>query len=156
MLRSLRQSELFALVAGSALLLFGCASPFTPPAGYVRVRDPRPYEAKAVSATGRVIALRSHANEDRSADLRYWSDAVEHQKTVVDGMRLVERSALRSDNGRDGTLFVFENGEGDGRVAYWVALFVTPDRIRTVECVGPSEGLQTERETLLKTIRAVR
>lgn len=123
-----------------AAALAGCISRggLDVPPGYVKVREPAPYDVKAVSARGVVIALRVRPNEERSADLPFWSQAVEHQKVTLDGLRLAGREEIRSAAGRDGVLFTFELGEGQGKVTYLVALFVSPARICTVEAGGPA------------------
>jgi hypothetical protein len=134
----------------------GCAAGLDVPPGYVRVRDPSPYELKAVSARGAVVALSSRANEDKSADLTFWSQAVEHQKVDLDGMRLAGRESIQSKRGRDGVLFNFESGEGQGKVTYLVGLFVTPQRIYTVEAGGPADIVAQDMDKLRAAVQSVR
>ena len=126
------------------------------PDGYVKVRKQHRYDLKAVSARGNVIALKSRANEDRSADLAFWSEAVEHQKVDIDGMKLAKRETISSKKGLDGTLFQFEAGEGQTKTIYLVALYVTPLKIYTVEATGPAKALTEDMNVLRKAILSLR
>ncbi|MCC7290750.1 MAG: hypothetical protein IT449_01665 [Phycisphaerales bacterium] len=134
----------------------GCVSQqFTLPKGFVRVQD-YVYEVKGVSAKGHAIGLRIHENTDPPGDLDFWTQAVEHQKVDIDGMKLAAREAIRSDAGLDGTLFQFELGEGPGKTGYWVALWVSGRRILTVEAALPAEIAAEEAEAIRKSMRSVR
>jgi len=144
-----------ALLVVLLVLASSCVT-MDPPAGYVRLRNPGPYEMKAVSARGQVIALSSRANEDSKADLKFWSDAVEYQKATLDGLKPIGRETVRSERGLDGTLLTFESGEGQGKMTYLVALFVTPSRIHTIEAAGPAVDLKTDMEKLRKSILSLR
>ncbi len=138
-------------------LLSGCAAPsLEAPGGYVKLRQPFPYDFKAVSAQGAVIALKTRPNEDAAADLAFWSQAVEHQKVDLDGLRLAARDAIKSKSGREGVLFNFESGEGQGEVTYLVGLYVTPERIYTVEAGGPADVVAQDLEKLRTAISSVR
>ena len=142
---------LMLLVAG------GCAVPHIDlPAGYVKLRDPGSYDLKAVSARGNVFALTARPNEDESADLAFWSQAVEHQKVDLDGMRLAGRDAIKSAGGLDGVLFNFETGEGAGKVTYLVALYITPQRIYTIEAGGAAALVAEDLEKLRKAVLSMR
>jgi hypothetical protein len=136
-------------------LLSGC-SQFQPPPGYVKLREPYPYEQKAVSPRGNAIALSVRDNEDDEADLSFWSSAVEYQKVDLDGMKLAARENIRSEAGLDGVLFHFESGEGQGRQAYLVALYVTPRRIYTIEATGPGEAISEDTDKLRQSMLSLR
>ena len=138
------------------LLVTGCAPRIDVPQGYVTLRNSQSYELKAVSARGCVIALNTHPNEDARADLSFWSQAVEHQKVDLDGLRLAGRETIKSTTGLDGVLFKFELGEGQGKVAYLVALYVTPRQICTVEAGGPADLVAADSEKLHKAMLSVR
>jgi hypothetical protein len=137
-------------------VLTGCTAALQAPAGYVKLREPFPYEFKAVSARGGVIALKTRPNEDAAADLAFWSQAVEHQKVDLDGLHLAGRESIKSTAGREGVLFNFETGEGQGKVTYLIALYVTPQRIFTVEAGGPAEIVAQDMEKLRTAILSVR
>jgi hypothetical protein len=139
----------------AALLMSGCSA-IDPPEGYVRVKDQTFYDVKAVSPRGHVIALKSRPNEDRSADLKFWTQAVEYQKVDIDGMKLIDRESIKSSGGLEGTLFHFESGEGQAKITYLVALYVTPTRITTVEATGPTTALAMDMDKLRKSMFSVR
>jgi hypothetical protein len=143
-------------VAWLLCTLGGCTAGLDVPPGYVKLHEPGPYDLKAVSARGAVIALKSRPNEDASADLAFWSQAVEHQKADLDGLCLAGRESVKSESGLDGVLFNFELGEGQGKVAYLIALYVTPRRIYTVEAGGPADLVAQDREKLRKALLSVR
>jgi len=134
------------------LLLAGCVARMDLPPGYVKLRDSGPYDLKAVSARGNVIALTARPNEDKSADLAFWSQAVEHQKVDLDGMRLAGREDIKSAGGLDGVLFNFETGEGEGGVTYLVALYVTPPKIYTIEAGGAADAIAEDMGKLRAAI----
>jgi hypothetical protein len=148
-----RVGVLFALALGS---LSGCTAALEAPAGYIKLRNPYPYDFKAVSARGGVIGLRARPNEDAAADLSFWSQAVEHQKVDLDGLRLAGRENIKAKSGLDGVLFNFELGEGQGKVTYLVALFVTPQKIYTVEAGGPADIIAEDMEKVRQAMLSVR
>lgn len=143
------------LLMAGMLSMSGCSA-IDPPAGYVKVKDQSLYDVKAVSARGNVIALKSRPNEDRSADLAFWTQAVEYQKVDLDGMKLIDRESIKSTSGMDGTLFHFESGEGQAKITYLVALYVTPTRIHTVEATGPTPALTADLDKLRKSMLSAR
>lgn len=150
-------SGLIAAAAVLPLLTLACAGPrLEAPPGYAALKSAPLFDFKAISAQGHVIAVRRHANPSTDADLDYWSQAVEHQKVDVEGMKLVAREAVRTDRGQDGTLFQFELGEGQRRTAYWVAVFAKGFTITTVEVAGSSEGVALEADALKTSIRSLR
>ena len=136
--------------------LGGCAPALDVPPGYIQLRNPGYYDLKAASARGCVIALKARPNEDAAADLAFWSQAVEHQKVDLDGFRLAVRESIKSNQGLDGVLFNFELGEGQGQVMYLVGLYVTPQRIFTVEVGGATDALTGDMENMRKAILSVR
>ncbi|HUN80119.1 MAG TPA: hypothetical protein VMV81_01280 [Phycisphaerae bacterium] len=138
-----------------ALLFLGGCGSMTPPAGYIKVKSGEGYDAKYVSAHGNVVALTIRSNEDRAADLKFWTQAVEYQKVDLDGMKLAERSDMTSNSGLAGTLFSFRTGEGRGEITYLVGLYVTPMRIYTVEATGPSESFDADIPRIKESMRSI-
>lgn len=143
------------LPVAAACLMQGCAR-IDPPIGYIEVKDQQRYDFKAVSPRNNVIALKSRPNESRDADLDFWAKAVEYQKVEIDGMKLAGRERIKSGHGLDGVLFDFESGEGQTKITYLVALYVTPTRIVTVEATGPTESIANDIDGLRNSILSVR
>ncbi len=136
--------SIFRTVVVLALLpvLAGCPGPRTRGvAGYVPLKNPGRYQWKAVSAKGNVLALSVRANEHASGNLAYWSAAIEHQKVDIDGLKLIAREAIKNKEGLEGTFFHFETGEGQGRVAYLITLYVTSLKVFTFEAAGGAESI---------------
>ncbi len=145
-----------ALPAALVLAAFsGCAA-ISPPEGYVKDSQQRRYDAKYWSPRGNVIAHASRSNEDRKATLQFWSDAVEYQKVDIDGMKLARRESITSAGGTEGVLFHFEEGEGQGKTAYLLALYVTPARIHTIEATGPADALAADMDKLVASMKSLR
>lgn len=132
----------------------GC-QPMDAPEGYIRDTTEHPYDFKAVSAKGNVIACNVRSNQDKG-NLKYWSEAIEHQKVDLDGMRLAGREEIRSTRGVDGVLFNFETGEGQGKISYLLAVYVTDWKIYTVEATGPAEQIKKDMDNLRAAMRTVR
>jgi len=150
--------QLRGALSGALMLgvLAGCTATLDVPKGYVKLHNPVFYDLKAVSARGCVIALKARPNEDASADLMFWSQAVEHQKVDLDGLHLAGREEIKSKQGLDGVLFNFELGEGEGKVTYVTALYVTPQRIYTVEAGGPTGLVKEDMEKLRAAVLSIR
>ena len=143
-------------IAPVLALLGGCTAVMDVPPGYVRLRHPHPFDLKAVSARGNVITLTVRPNEDKTADLAFWSQAVEHQKVDLDAMRLTGRESIKSTRGRDGVLFQFELGQGQGKATYLVALYVTSQTICTIEAGGPAAAITEDLPKLREAILSAR
>ncbi len=133
----------------------GCAA-IDPPDGYVKDSQQSRYDSKYWSPRGNVIAHASRPNEDRKATLQFWSDAVEYQKVDIDGMKLAKRESITSAGGTDGVLFLFEEGEGQSKTAYLLALYVTPARIHTIEATGPADALAPDMDKLVVSMKSLR
>ncbi len=152
--QSAKRLPIGAVVPLLLLAATGCNPParITPPPGYVPLRNAAPYDFKAVSARGMAVGMRSRANEHESADLKYWSAAVEHQKVDLDGMTLAGRQAIRSKDDVEGVLFQFESGQGASTLTYLIALYVTPARIVTIEAAGSAELLSADLPAIKESI----
>lgn len=143
------------LLTLTAVLLGGCTAAIDLPDGYIRVDDPAPYDLLAASARGTRLALQTRHNPDRSADLTYWTQAVEYQKVTLDGLTLAGREEIAAEGGLTGTLFEFELGERTGRMTYLVAVFVTPAQIHTIEAAGPRKEIERDRAALVTAMKSI-
>lgn len=144
------------LLAGFATLASGCRSLETPE-GYVQMRSAGyRYDYRAVAASGAVLATRTVPNPTENGDLAFWSAAVEHQKVDLDGLRLHAREDLRTAGGRDGVLFEFSVGSGQGELRYLVGMYVRPDRIHLLEAGGAAAEIAKDRDKLVAAMRTYR
>lgn len=149
-------SRIVTLIGLTLVSAAGCSQRISPPAGYVQVRDPAPYDFKAVAPAGNAIAHTRHPNEQADADLSFWSAAVEHQKVAIDGLKLVNRSPVKSQSGRDGTLLEFEVGAGAQHLTYLIGLFVDADYVDVIEAAGPAEKMAADRDKLSTAIASLK
>jgi hypothetical protein len=127
------------------------------PDGYVSLEYPGRYNIKAVSARGNRFAMTTWDNErGESANLAYWTAAVEYQKVEQEGYRLDGREKIKTDSGTEGVLFDLRVGSGAAEYTYLLAVFVTPTTIYTVEAGGPTAQIGPDREKLMRAIKSLR
>lgn len=139
------------------LLATGCTSTLIdPPPGYIRTKYPYHYNAKYVSSTGHVMAVTARPNEDTTADLAFWSGALEHQKVTVEGMKLANRESIKTNSGQPGELFQFENPQDPTNTTYLVALFVKGRQIQTIEAGARGGFEKDELESIKKSMQTLR
>ncbi len=136
-------------------LVVGCTQ-IDPPEGYVRDPNNQTYDYKAVSARGHAIGVKRRPNTDKSATLLFWTEAIEHQKCDIDGYKLASKNDIKSAGGLPGVLFNFEFGEGQSKLTYLVALYVTPSNIITIEAAGPTADLTDELASIRQSMESLR
>lgn len=144
-----------SLLLTSLLVACGPSPELTPPSGFARLEEPEPYAFRAVSAHGHVIAADVHDNEDENATVEFWANAIEYQKVELDGFMLAKRAETRTNSGVDGVLFHFELGEEGDQLTYVIGVFVTPDHVITVECVGLTEAIATDLDEIEASIQTL-
>lgn len=121
------------------------------------MREPRPFEFKAVSSRGCVITASTVLNENAKADLAFWTAALEHEKVTLNRWKLVGREAVKAADGVAGNLLRFEMPSGASETTgYVVAIFVTAERIRLVEAAGPAAWLAEDLEAIRKAVASSR
>ena len=148
------RTSFWIAIASICTLAGGCVSMDTP-RGYAELDDSYPFDFKAVSARGNVIALSEFDNEDDSVGLPFWAEAVEYQKVELDGYKLISREELRTNADVFGTLFTFEVGEGPDAILYLIAVFVDGDDIYVVEAGGAVEAIEAEMDDIKAAMKTV-
>lgn len=112
------------------------------PAGYVPVDTSRgEFRGRAISAGGVVIAIRERPNA-QEGNLDFWTEVV--KKDLAEGQGYAHRTSRDLQKGR-ALLFITPR---EKNTAYYVALFVTPSRITTVEIAGPQAEVDKDLPAL--------
>jgi hypothetical protein len=144
----------------------GCGRSFaiqTPP-GFVELDEEySSYDYRATSADGLVLAVREIEHEPEG-ELSFWVKAVENRMRERGGNALLESVPTKSADGVAGMqlrfgLDVDSNPEGGGvgqPHLYWVALFVTPERIFLVEIGGTKELVTAQTQAIDAALRSFR
>lgn len=108
------------------------------PSGYVPVDRGDGHLGRALSADGVVIAVRESAN-DAEGTAEFWTAVVAKELTRARGYALRESR----DVAPDGKALLFA-APMEGAPVYYVAIFVTPRRIRILEAAGPADAVQRD------------
>ena len=143
----------FALTA--AALLAGCTHDFTidTPDGFAPLDDQTTYDYRATDAEGVVLGVREKAN-DPHGDLAFWSGALDaHLRRQ--GYRAVEATAVESSDGVAGRQLRYTVSRSGRQHAYWVTVFVTADKVVTVEAGGDEAFFDTRGKAIGKAIASV-
>ena len=144
-----------SLLTITAFQMAGCVK-ITPPKGYFEVDHSYLFRYKAVSAQGNVIALSKQWNDDKTADLVYWSEAIEYQKVDIEGYNLIERESIRSEEeDLTGTLLTFEVGEKADKILYLVGIYVDRRSIWVIEAGGPVDSIKEEKAEIVKSMESL-
>ena len=129
----------------------------TPPTDFVVVEDEGgvPYEVRATSAHGVVLAARTVSNQPQG-NLRFWEDAVKNRLRTTGGYALLEESEIRAASGQSGRFLKFGRDERSQTYVYWLALFVTADDVVVVEAGGRQDRFDAAEESVVSALRSVR
>jgi hypothetical protein len=121
--------------------LAGCHSAFTTraPRGFVELDAATPYDFRATSADGVVIAARMIDHDPEGAP-EFWQRAVENAMRQRGGYALLGSSEL-SVHGLRGKLLRFGHDEGNTPHRYDVILVVTHSTLYLLEAGGTGEKL---------------
>ncbi len=134
-----RAAALAAALLSSACSTFQAA---TPP-GFVELEESAPYDYRATTADGVVLAVRSIEHEPKG-ELGFWVTAVERQVREQKGYALLETRDVKNAQGLAGKQLRFGHDEGKQPHLYYVTLFVTDARLYLLEAGGKKE-LMTRR-----------
>jgi hypothetical protein len=117
------------------------------PAGYVPLETSGgEFKGRAMSAGGVVIGIRDRANAQEGS-LEFWAEVVRKDLTEGQGYSLKASRDLRS-----GRALLFA-APREKTTDYYVALFVTPSRVTTVEVAGPRAEVEKDLPLLEESIR---
>lgn len=144
-----------------ALALGGCGAAYALelPERFVTLDDDAQedagYAMRATTADGVVVAVREIEN-DPEGDLVFWQEAVTLEMRDRRGYALLGDAELRAKSGEKGRLLRFGHDEEGETYRYWMALFVTSERIFLVEAGGKEEVFAPVEADIEAAIRGFR
>jgi hypothetical protein len=137
MRRSLR-GLLLPLCLSSLLLACAPSARLATPPGFAVLDDQKEFVYRATSADGVVIAIRAEANKPLG-NLDFWADVLDRKlrnsKYVAEG----KAAEIRSPSGVPGRELKYTREDQGRTYRYWVAVFVTADRVWLVEAGGDKD-----------------
>jgi hypothetical protein len=138
MSRSLLRGLVLPLLLSSLLAACAPTARLHTPAGFAVLEDQKEFVYRATSADGVVIAIRSEPNKPLG-NLDFWADVLDRKlrnnKYVADG----KVAEIRSASGLPGRQLKYTREEHGRTYRYWVAVFVTAERVWMVEAGGDKD-----------------
>lgn len=113
--------------------------------------DPGPYDERATTARGVVVAVRE-ADNRVGGSLAFWVEAIESQLRLHGGYALLETREVRSADGVPGSQMRFGRDESGRPFAYWVTVFVTDRSLHVLEAGGRQDRFEEARAAVEQTI----
>ena len=142
----------------AATIIGGCVpSKMEIPDSFMRVDKDKlgPYEMRAISAYGVVLACRTQANPSRGS-LEFWADAAKNEITDRQGYSLIDDSAVESDTALPGRLMTFARTKKGAKLAYMLCVFVKGDRVILAEAGGRADAVKPLNAELRAALQSVR
>jgi hypothetical protein len=92
---------------------------------FVALEETYPYEFRAVTADGVVLAVREFENDKERADANFWVRAIENELRLDKGYALLKKSQIKTKSGLTGTQLRFGLDRDQEAHLYTVTVFVT-------------------------------
>lgn len=126
------------------------------PSGFAVLDDQKEYVYRATSAVGVVLAVRAEKNEPRG-NRDFWAAALDRKLRrggyVPDG----PQTEVRTSTGLVGRSLRYTRDESGRKSRFWIAVFVTHDRVWVVEAGGDVERFDEPTQNgIQKAIEALR
>lgn len=112
------------------------------------------YEARAVSADGVVIALRTE-NNAKNGTLDFWASAVRNELVSARGYALAKEEPIDGAAGA-GKCMIFTASRSGAEFTYIIAIFLRYDTILIAEAGGKTDAVTPKMGTILTALRSVR
>jgi hypothetical protein len=142
----------------ACVALGGCEPKMQMPPGFVEVDkyDLGPYDQRAVSADGVVVALRSETNP-KNASLDFWVTAIRDELVNRRGYFLTKKEPLaQSGDTAPGRLMTFTAQRSGVEFTYMVVVYVQGGKVLIAEAGGKSETVVHRMADLRKALSSVR
>lgn len=149
-----------ALLVLSFAFGVGCGQGFgiTTPKGFANlseVEDQNPYDYRATSAEGVVLAVRRMAREPRDAEPSFWMEAVENELRLRGGYALLDKREVSAKNGTRGLRLRFGHDEDGKPYVYEVTLYVGKEHLVLVESGGRKDAYDKHEPALRASLDAL-
>ena len=143
----------------AAFATAGCepALRMTLPESFVEVDEGTagPYDMRAVSADGVVLATRRQENPENGT-LAFWSEAVEKELVSGRGYKLAGAEDVETAGGMAGRMMTFSASRGGAASTYLVAVYVRGSDILLAEAGGKADAVGRHADAVRKAMLSVR
>ncbi len=144
-----------------ALVLAACGTGFqvTTPQGFADltdVADQAPYDYRATSADGVVLAIRRLDREPRQAEPDFWLEAILERMRQRGGYALLERASITTAQGLSGTRLRFGRDQDGKPYLYELVLFVQPKHLYLIETGGAKDTYEKRAAAVQSSVTALR
>lgn len=144
------------LVASALLLLCVACGPhfqITAPQGFVVLDQSGPYDFRATTPDGLVLAVREFDNTKEHGDLSFWVEAIQNELRLDKGYALLQKSAVKTNSGLAGKAMHFGLDRENEAHEYLVVIFVTghakaKSRVYLIEAGGTAAQLKESRRAI--------
>ncbi|HET6613726.1 MAG TPA: hypothetical protein VFG83_17120 [Kofleriaceae bacterium] len=126
---------LFTVFAAAALTACGPSFSYATPHGFVELEPRDPYDYRAVTADGLVLAARE-IDHDPKGDLAFWTEVITNHLRQRGGYALLATKPIKTAEGLAGAQLRFGHDEGSRPYLYYVTVLVTDDTIYVLEAGG--------------------
>lgn len=114
-----------------------------------------PYDQRAVSADGVVLACRTQDNE-KHGTLKFWAKAIKNELASKPGYALTSDDSAHSYAGLEGRLLVFSATRQGAAFTYMLGVFVKGNRVILTEAGGRAEAVKPLIADLKAALLSVR
>lgn len=139
-----------ALLSGTAC---GPRFQITAPRGFVVLDQSEPYDFRATTPDGLVLAVREFENTKEYGDLSFWVEAIQNELRLDKGYALIRESDIKTTSGLAGKSMHFGLDRENEAHEYLVVIFVTgraksKSRVYVIEAGGTAAQLQESRQSI--------
>jgi len=146
-------------IATAVLSAVACGPHFTisAPQDFVVLEQSVPYDFRATTPDGLVLAVREFENTKEHGDMGFWIKAIENELRLDKGYALLEKTDIKTSSGLSGTQMRFGLDRENEAHEYLVTLFVTgkakgKSRVYVVEAGGNAAQVEQSRKAIKEAI----
>ena len=128
---------------------------FKTPSSFATLSDSPPYQQRATSPDGVVIAVRKVQVPARSG-LKFWSEAISRRLEASQGYAPLGTRELKAKSGHAGRLLRFGRDQNGHTFDYWIALFPAGKQLYLVEAGGRRDRFDKARSEVEQAIASLK
>jgi hypothetical protein len=147
------------LFASAALCALACGPHFkiSAPKNFVVLDQSVPYDFRATTPDGLVLAVREFNNTKEHGDLGFWVQAIANELRLDKGYALLKKAEVKTRSGLSGTQIHFGLDRENEAHEYIVTVFVTgkadsKSRVYLVEAGGTAAQVEHSRKAIDEAI----